>query len=70
MLHNYCLIFQSKKHLTDVEEETTVSSDRFDCNFNPFFDFKCLLCYEYFIFVCFRKVAISSFDSTSLSSKI
>ena len=58
-----------KRYLVDFEEETTVCSDRFDCNFKSFFVFMCLRCYEYFIIVFFRKVAIPLFDSTNLSSK-
>ena len=48
-----------------VEDENTVSSNRIDCNFKPF---TCLLRYEHFIFICFRKFAISLFDNTNQSS--
>ena len=53
-----------KRYLTNVgEETTTVSSNRSDFNFELFFAFTCLLCYEYFVFVYFRKAAIPLFNS-------
>ena len=43
----------------DVKKKTTAYSYWTDCNFKPFI---CLMRYDYFIFVCFRKVATPLFD--------
>ena len=48
----------------DIEEGTTACSKLTDCNFKQFM---CLLWYDYFNFVYFRKVAISIFDLKQVS---